>query len=197
MFEAVQALSEHVEGVYLVGGTVRDILLNEDSFDVDIAVEADGVAFGQALARALGGRAAPHEKFGTAVVLWPGGRVDVATTRTEFYDEPAGLPNVEAATIRQDLYRRDFTVNAMAVSLRGEDFGRLADFFGGLDDLEKGVVRVLHNLSFIDDPTRIFARSATRIGTGSAWTGTRRRSPGRASTWGSWASSHQPASGTS
>ena len=156
VFEAVQALSEHVEGVYLVGGTVRDILLNEGSFDVDIAVEADGVAFGQALARALGGRAAPHEKFGTAVVLWPGGRVDVATTRTEFYDEPAGLPNVEAATIRQDLYRRDFTVNAMAVSLRGEDFGRLADFFGGLDDLEKGVVRVLHNLSFIDDPTRIF-----------------------------------------
>ena len=82
--------------------------------------------------------------------------MDVATTRTEFYDEPAALPSVEAAPIRQDLYRRDFTINAMAVSLRGEDFGRLVDFFGGLADLGAGVVRVLHNLSFIDDPTRIF-----------------------------------------
>ena len=156
VFEAVQALSEHVEGVYLVGGTVRDILLGEEGFDVDIAVEGDGIAFGRALAQALGGRAVPHEKFGTAIVVWEGGRVDVATTRTEFYDEPAALPSVEAATIRQDLYRRDFTVNALAVSLRGEDFGRLVDFFGGIDDLEAGVVRVLHNLSFIDDPTRIF-----------------------------------------
>ena len=98
----------------------------------------------------------PHEKFGTAIVRWAGGRVDVATARTEFYDEPAALPTVEHATIRQDLFRRDFTVNAMAVSLRGGDFGRLVDFFGGLADLEQRVLRVLHNLSFIDDPTRIF-----------------------------------------
>ncbi len=156
VFEAVQALSARVEGVYLVGGTVRDIVLGEPGFDIDIAVEGDGIAFGRALADVLGGRAVPHEKFGTAVVVWEGGRVDVATTRTEFYDEPAALPSVEAAPIRQDLYRRDFTINAMAVSLRGEDFGRLVDFFGGLADLRAGVVRVLHNLSFIDDPTRIF-----------------------------------------
>ncbi len=156
VFEAVQALSEPFEGVYLVGGTVRDILLREASFDVDIAVEGDGIALGRALARALDGRAVPHEKFGTAVVKWSGGRVDVATTRTEFYDEPAALPAVEQASIRQDLFRRDFTINAMAVSLGGEDFGRCVDPFGGIRDLERGVIRVLHNLSFIDDPTRIF-----------------------------------------
>jgi tRNA nucleotidyltransferase (CCA-adding enzyme) len=130
--------------------------MDEPSFDVDVAVEGDGIAFGRALAQALGGRAVPHDKFGTAVVLHEGGRVDVATTRTEFYDAPGALPAVEQASIRQDLYRRDFTINAMAVSLKGEDFGRLVDFFGGLRDLDAGVIRVLHNLSFIDDPTRIF-----------------------------------------
>jgi tRNA nucleotidyltransferase (CCA-adding enzyme) len=124
---------------------------------VDIAVEGDGIAFGRALAQVLDGRAAPHEKFGTAVVVGGDGtRVDVATTRTEFYDRPAALPRVEQATLRQDLFRRDFTVNAMAVSLKGDDFGRLVDFFGGRADLDKGLVRVLHTLSFIDDPTRIF-----------------------------------------
>jgi len=156
VFEAVQAVSEPFEGVYLVGGAVRDVLMGEPNFDVDIAVEGDGIALGEALAEALGGRAVPHERFGTAIVVYPGGRVDVATARTEFYDSPGALPTVEQASIRQDLYRRDFTVNAMAASLKGEDFGRLVDYFGGLQDLGKGVVRVLHNLSFIDDPTRIF-----------------------------------------
>jgi tRNA nucleotidyltransferase (CCA-adding enzyme) len=156
VFEAVQAVSEPFDGVYLVGGAVRDVLMGEPNFDVDIAVEGDGIAFGRALATALGGRAAPHDKFGTAVVLYDGGRVDVATARTEFYDYPGALPTVEQAKIRQDLYRRDFTINAMAVSLKGEDFGRLVDYFGGHRDLAQGVIRVLHNLSFIDDPTRIF-----------------------------------------
>jgi tRNA nucleotidyltransferase (CCA-adding enzyme) len=156
VFEAVQAVGEGFEGVYLVGGAVRDLLMDEPSFDVDIAVEGDGIAFGRALARALGGRVVPHEKFGTAVVVHDGGRVDVATARTEFYDYPGALPAVEQASIRQDLYRRDFTINALAVSLKGEDFGRVVDFFGGLRDLEDGVIRVLHNLSFIDDPTRLF-----------------------------------------
>ena len=156
VFEAVQAVSEPFEGVYLVGGAVRDVLMGEPNFDVDIAVEGDGIALGEALAEALGGRAVPHERFGTAIVVYPGGRVDVATARTEFYDSPGALPTVEQASIRQDLYRRDFTVNAMAASLKGEDFGRLVDYFGGLQDLGKGVVRVLHNLSVIDDPTRIF-----------------------------------------
>ena len=167
VFEAVQAVSEPFDGVYLVGGAVRDVLMGEPNFDVDIAVEGDGISFGRALARALGGRAVPHEKFGTAIVLHrDGGRVDVATARTEFYDYPGALPTVEQASIRQDLYRRDFTINAMAVSLKGADFGRLVDYFGGLRDLSQGVVRVLHNLSFIDDPTRIFRaiRYETRYG---------------------------------
>jgi tRNA nucleotidyltransferase (CCA-adding enzyme) len=156
VFESIQAVSAPFDGVYLVGGTVRDIVLGERGFDLDIAVEGDGVALARALAAALGGRFVAHEKFGTGVVRWPGGRVDVATTRTEFYDEPGALPAVEQAAILQDLYRRDFTMNAMAVSLKGEDFGRLVDPFGGLNDLEAGALRVLHGLSFIDDPTRIF-----------------------------------------
>lgn len=156
VFDAIRAVGEAFEGVYLVGGAVRDLLLGEPSFDLDIAVEGDGIAFARSLARLLHGRAVPHEKFGTAIVLHDGGRVDVATARTEFYDYPAALPAVEQATIRQDLHRRDFTINAMAVSLRGTDFGRLVDPFGGRRDLELGRVRVLHNLSFIDDPTRMF-----------------------------------------
>ena len=156
LFEAVQAVGEGFEGVYLVGGAVRDLLMDEPSFDVDVAVEGDGIAFGRALAKALDGRVVPHEKFGTAVVVHDGGRVDVATARTEFYDYPGALPAVEQASIRQDLYRRDFTINALAISLKGEDFGRVVDFFGGLRDLEAGVLRVLHNLSFLDDPTRLF-----------------------------------------
>jgi tRNA nucleotidyltransferase (CCA-adding enzyme) len=156
-FEAIAAVGEGYDGVYLVGGTVRDILLGERSFDVDIAVEGEAIAFANGLADALNGRAHPHERFGTAVVLYGDGeRIDVVTARTEFYEEPAALPTVQHATIREDLFRRDFTVNAMAVSLKGEDFGRLVDPFGGRRDLDEGLVRVLHNLSFIDDPTRIF-----------------------------------------
>jgi tRNA nucleotidyltransferase (CCA-adding enzyme) len=167
VFEAVQAVSEHVDGVYLVGGTVRDILLGERGFDVDIAVEGDAIAVADALAEALEGRVHPHEKFGTAVVVYgEGEHVDVVTCRTEFYDAPAALPAVEHATIREDLFRRDFTINAMAVSLRGADYGRLVDPFGGRADLAAGAIRVLHNLSFIDDPTRIFRaiRYENRLG---------------------------------
>jgi len=157
LFEAVAALGDRAEGVYVVGGTVRDILLGEKSFDVDIAVEGDAIEFARALAEALGGRATPHERFGTAVVSYgDDARVDVVTTRTEFYDAPAALPTVERAGLREDLFRRDFTINAMAASLKPADFGRLIDPFGGRADLEAGVLRVLHNLSFIDDPTRIF-----------------------------------------
>jgi tRNA nucleotidyltransferase (CCA-adding enzyme) len=157
VFEAVAAVSEPFEGVYLVGGTVRDILLGERSFDVDIAVEGDAIALAQALADVLGGRVRAHRKFGTAVVIYGDDeRVDVVTARTEFYDAPAALPTVEHASIREDLFRRDFTINAMAVSLKGADLGRLVDPFGGRRDLEARTIRVLHNLSFIDDPTRIF-----------------------------------------
>jgi tRNA nucleotidyltransferase (CCA-adding enzyme) len=156
-FDAIAAASEGYEGVYLVGGTVRDILLHEDSFDVDIAVEGDAIELAGRITAELDGRCIAHEKFGTAVVLYGDGeRIDVVTARTEFYDAPAALPTVEHATIREDLFRRDFTINAMAASLKGEDFGRLVDPFGGRRDLAEGAIRVLHNLSFIDDPTRIF-----------------------------------------
>ena len=156
-FEAISAVSEPYDGVYLVGGTVRDILLGEPNFDVDVAVEGDAIELARSLADALDGRVRAHRKFGTAVVLYSeDDRVDVVTARTEFYDAPAALPSVEHATIREDLFRRDFTINAMAVSLKGEDFGRLVDPFGGRRDLEAKTIRILHNLSFIDDPTRIF-----------------------------------------
>jgi tRNA nucleotidyltransferase (CCA-adding enzyme) len=155
--DAVAVLGDRADGVHLVGGTVRDILLGEASFDVDIAVEGDAIAFAYALADALGGRATPHRRFGTAVVSYRDGeRVDVVTTRTEFYDAPGALPTVERAGLREDLFRRDFTINAMAASLRAEDLGRLVDPYGGRADLDARVLRVLHNLSFIDDPTRIF-----------------------------------------
>ncbi len=172
LFKACSALSEDYAGVYLVGGFVRDLVLAQANVDIDIAVEGDGIEFATRLAAQLRGRVRAHRKFKTAVVLLPpeilgdapgwvrqGGEpfhVDVATTRTEFYDYPAALPRVEHASIRQDLFRRDFTINAMAVSLRGRDFGTLIDFFGGYRDLKEGVIRVLHNLSFIEDPTRIF-----------------------------------------
>ncbi|MFO7571216.1 MAG: CBS domain-containing protein [Gaiellaceae bacterium] len=157
LVDAVAALGSEGEGVYLVGGTIRDILLGEDSFDVDMAVEGDAIAFARSLAQTLGGRMTPHEKFGTAVVIYGDGeRLDVVTTRTEFYDAPAALPAVERASLRDDLFRRDFTINAMAVSLAPADLGRLVDPFGGRADLDARMLRVLHNLSFIDDPTRIF-----------------------------------------
>jgi tRNA nucleotidyltransferase (CCA-adding enzyme) len=157
VFEAVAAASEHYDGVYLVGGTVRDILLGEPNFDVDIAVEGDAIELARSVADALGGRVRAHSKFGTAVIVYGNDeRVDVVTARTEFYDAPAALPSVEHATIREDLFRRDFTINAMAASLKGEDFGRLVDPFDGRRHLAEKRIRVLHNLSFIDDPTRIF-----------------------------------------
>jgi tRNA nucleotidyltransferase (CCA-adding enzyme) len=150
------------EGVYLVGGAVRDLLLGRTSFDVDLAVEGDAIEF----ARGLGGEVTAHGRFGTAVVRFPDGRqIDVVTCRRETYAAPAALPDVEAGTIEDDLARRDFTVNAMAASL-ASDFGRLVDLHGGRADLEQQTIRVLHERSFVDDPTRIFraVRYEARLG---------------------------------
>jgi tRNA nucleotidyltransferase (CCA-adding enzyme) len=156
VLDAVAAVAED-NGVYLVGGTVRDILLGEPGFDVDLAVEGDGPAFAQALARELGGRAQPHDPFGTAVVEYGDGEhVDVVTARREHYQAPAALPTVEPSTIEDDLFRRDFAVNAMAVALTGDAGGRLVDPFEGRRDLDAKTIRVLHDGSFVDDPTRIF-----------------------------------------
>ena len=159
LFRHVQAVAAGVRGCYLVGGAVRDLLLGEPGFDVDLAVEGDGIAFATELAARLKGHVRPHQKFGTAVVVAPDGadrlRVDVASTRAESYAYPGALPKVEHAGIRSDLARRDFTINAMAVSLKPETFGDLFDYFGGREDLLAGRIVVLHNLSFIEDPTRI------------------------------------------
>ncbi len=146
-----------IYSVFLVGGVVRDLLLGVPNLDLDIVVEGEGIEFARLLTRELKGRVRSHRKFGTAVVILPTGRrIDVATARTEFYEYPAALPTVEVSSIRQDLYRRDFTINAMAIALTGERFGELLDYFGGLRDLERRHVRILHNLSFVEDPTRIF-----------------------------------------
>jgi tRNA nucleotidyltransferase (CCA-adding enzyme) len=162
VLDAVSAAGD--ADVYLVGGTVRDILLGEPGFDVDLAVEGDGVRYAEALARELGGRVRSHDAFGTAVVEYGDGqRVDVVTARRERYEAPAALPVVEPGSIDDDLARRDFTINAMAAALPG---GRLLDPFHGRDDLEARTIRVLHDGSFVDDPTRIFraVRYASRYG---------------------------------
>ncbi|HDP69564.1 MAG TPA: CBS domain-containing protein [Actinobacteria bacterium] len=143
--------------VYLVGGFVRDLLLNYRNLDVDIVVEGDGIDFGKDIVKKIGGRIRSHRKFGTAVVILPNDfRIDVASARLEYYEHPAALPQVEFTSIHHDLARRDFSINAMAIALNRPCFGRLLDFFGGQRDIQKGHIRVLHNLSFVEDPTRIF-----------------------------------------
>jgi tRNA nucleotidyltransferase (CCA-adding enzyme) len=152
---------------YLVGGAVRDVVLGRECEDVDIVVEGNGLELAAALVERHGGRMHPHEPFLTAVVRLPDGRrLDIATARTEFYRSPAALPEVETSAIRLDLYRRDFTINAMAIHLSPARFGELIDFFGGRRDIEARQIRVLHSLSFLDDPTRAIraVRFATRLG---------------------------------
>jgi len=142
---------------YLVGGWVRDLLLHEENLDLDVMVEGDGVAFAQRLGRRLGGRVHPHPRFETAVVSLPGGtKIDVATARTEYYEAPGALPTVVHGNVKMDLLRRDFTINALAVALNPGRFGALLDYFGGLKDLHDRVIQVLHSLSFVEDPTRVF-----------------------------------------
>jgi tRNA nucleotidyltransferase (CCA-adding enzyme) len=143
--------------VYGVGGFVRDLLLKVENFDVDIVVEGDGIRFAEALEKKVPCRIRTHRKFGTAIILFPDGlKVDVATARWEVYDSPAALPTVESASIKMDLYRRDFTVNTLAIQLNPKAFGELIDFFGGVKDVKEKTIRVLHNLSFVEDPTRVF-----------------------------------------
>ena len=142
--------------VYAVGGFVRDLLLGQPNLDLDLTVEGKGPEFARALAQRMQAEVRVHERFGTAVVILPDGqKIDVATARVEYYEYPAALPHVESSSVRQDLYRRDFTVNAMAIQLNGDRFGELIDFFGGLRDLNQGLIRILYNLSFVEDPTRI------------------------------------------
>ena len=142
---------------FAVGGFVRDLLLGVENYDVDIVIEGDGLAFAENFAAATGARVRSHQRFGTAVIIFPDGfKMDVATARTEYYEYPTALPTVELSSIKKDLYRRDFTINTLAIKLNKKDFGYLIDFFGGQRDLKEKSVRILHNLSFIEDPTRIY-----------------------------------------
>lgn len=144
-------------GVYVVGGFVRDLLLREDNFDVDIVVEGDGIKFAKILKERYGAKISPHEKFKTAQVVFKDGfRLDVATARLEYYEYPAAMPTVSISSLKLDLYRRDFTINTLAIKLNSKEFGLLIDFFGGQRDLKDKCIRVLHSLSFVEDPTRVF-----------------------------------------
>ncbi|MBI5787833.1 MAG: CBS domain-containing protein [Candidatus Schekmanbacteria bacterium] len=144
-------------GIYVVGGAVRDMLLRKENLDVDVVVENNGILFARRLADKVKGHFRSHEKFGTAVVVFPSGfKLDVATARTEYYQHPAALPIVEQSSIKQDLFRRDFTINALAIKINAGEFGDLLDYFGGQQDMKNGVIRVLHSLSLVEDPTRVF-----------------------------------------
>ncbi|MFQ5329306.1 MAG: CBS domain-containing protein, partial [Thermodesulfobacteriota bacterium] len=142
---------------YVVGGFVRDLILRYDNLDIDIVIEGDGIIFAKKLAAQKGGRVRSHKRFGTAVIIFPDGfKIDVATARLEYYEKPGALPTVELSSLKLDLYRRDFTINTLAIELDINRFGLLIDYFGAQRDIKDGVVKVLHNLSFIEDPTRVF-----------------------------------------
>lgn len=164
---------------YFVGGLVRDLILNYPIVDVDIVVEGDAIALADAMRGRYGGRVVAHRRFGTAKWLLEGATIstpagpvegltaiDFVTARREFYAHPTALPQVEPSSIKQDLHRRDFTINTLAVCLNPDRFGELLDFYGGLQDLQRGLIRVLHSLSFVEDPTRILraARLEARLG---------------------------------
>ncbi len=182
--------------VYFVGGLVRDLLLGHDIVDVDLVVEGDAMELAHTMAELYGGTVRSHARFGTAKWILPEsvwetvGRephhsdsassepqprqnrgalpyfVDMVTARTEFYEHPTALPMVAQSSIKQDLHRRDFTINTLAIRLDPQQWGEMLDFYGGRADLELGIIRVLHSLSFVDDPTRILraARFEARLG---------------------------------
>ncbi|HEY8909793.1 MAG TPA: CBS domain-containing protein [Desulfosporosinus sp.] len=148
---------EEGRSVYLVGGFVRDLLLFSPTQDLDFVVEGSGGQFAKALMKRMpDGKLTQHIKFGTAQIGFPdGSHLDVASTRWEYYSFPGALPQVEESCLRDDLFRRDFTINTMAICLNADRFGELVDYYGGKRDLQQREIHCLHNLSFIDDPTRM------------------------------------------
>jgi tRNA nucleotidyltransferase (CCA-adding enzyme) len=142
---------------YVVGGFVRDLFLYRVNEDIDIVIEGDGIAFAKKYASIAGARIHSYKKFGTAVIIFPDGfKIDVASARMEYYKFPAALPTVEMSSIKLDLFRRDFTVNTLAIQLSPDRFGILIDFFTAQKDIKEKTIRILHNLSFVEDPTRVF-----------------------------------------
>ncbi|MDD5583527.1 MAG: hypothetical protein PHV55_00525 [Candidatus Omnitrophica bacterium] len=141
--------------IYIVGGVVRDLLLRKNIFDLDCVVEGDAIALATSFAHDVRKEFKKHHAFGTATVYYDRHTIDFATARRETYSSWGVLPRVFPANLEEDLLRRDFTINAMAISLNKNDYGTLIDYYGGLADLRKGVIRVLHDKSFLDDPTRL------------------------------------------
>ena len=152
----------HQAPLYIVGGSVRDLLLGRRLNDFDLIVEGDAIALGRALSSKYGGAVTAHTKFGTAKWFLPESlkadhkALDLVSARSETYKQPAALPIVKLGSIVEDLRRRDFTINALAIRLDGSHFGELRDDLNGVEDLQKGMIRVLHPGSFVDDPTRMY-----------------------------------------
>jgi len=145
------------EKAYLVGGIVRDLILGIENKDIDIVVEGDGISFARDLNEELNGiKVSAHEEFKTAVVTVDKDlKIDVASARIEYYEFPTSLPSVESGNVKEDMYRRDFTINSLALEIDYENFGKLIDYYNGYSDIKNKKIRILHNLSFIEDPTRI------------------------------------------
>ena len=151
--------------LYIVGGSVRDLVLGRAVNDFDLTVEGDAIALARSLAKKHGGKVTAHTNFGTAKWFLPdtlkpetssSDTLDIVSARYETYKHPGALPTVKLGSIEDDIRRRDFTINALAIRLDGSHFGKLRDDLNGMDDLRKGIIRVLHPRSFIDDPTRMY-----------------------------------------
>jgi tRNA nucleotidyltransferase (CCA-adding enzyme) len=142
---------------YLVGGFVRDMILHDENCDIDIVIEGDGIIFAEEMSKRFNVKMRSHKEFATAKIIYPDGfKVDIASARLEYYKAPAALPVVEHSSLKLDLHRRDFTINTLAISLNKNTFGELIDFFGAQRDIKEKTIRVLHSLSFVEDPTRVF-----------------------------------------
>jgi len=144
------------QSLYLVGGVVRDLLLGQTNLDLDLVLEGNAIDLAQRLAEIKQGKIITHPRFGTAKLRWNKWSIDLATARSETYIKPGALPSVETGSIDSDLFRRDFTINTMAIYLNPSHYGELIDRYGGIDDLEHKLIRILHEKSFTDDATRIW-----------------------------------------
>ena len=153
---AGKAAASQGQGLYLVGGVVRDLLLGQVNLDLDLVVEGDAIELAQQLVEINHGKITTHPRFNTAKLQWDKWSVDLATARSETYAKPGALPAVTPSSINNDLFRRDFTINAMAIELNPDHYGELIDQYGGRDDLEHKLIRILHEKSFTDDATRIW-----------------------------------------
>lgn len=161
VMKSMQSIGEVADelgyGAYVVGGFVRDLFMYRTNEDIDIVIEGDGIHFAKIYAQRYHARIHTHKVFGTAVIIFSDDfKIDVASARMEYYKAPAALPHVEMSSIKLDLFRRDFTINTLAIQLNPDKFGLLIDFFSAQKDIKDKAIRVLHNLSFVEDPTRAF-----------------------------------------